>query len=135
MSYILRKVDAEARERISRDATDRQRFVLENVAFFESHPSLQWAVDDRSGCYLVLAPRTTPEDGMDDIYYFGFAGRLIEFRIPAFGNGVKFHPQAAMDIQHIERIQHEIVAAFRSHGREGRGARDLQPTPFVPVFE
>lgn len=134
MSYILRKVDAEARERISRDATDRQRFVLANVAFFESHPSLQWAVDDPSGCYLVLAPRMTPEDGMVDIYYFGFGGRLIEFQIPAFGNGIRLHPQAAMDVQQIEGISARLSLRFAPmDAREG--VRDLRPKLFVPVFE
>lgn len=134
MSYVLREVDVEARETIRRDASDRQRFVLSNVSFFESNPGLKWALDEEAGNYLVLAPRVTREDADDDLYYFGFRGRLIELRISAFHDEIRFGPVTSSGIEEMDHVKREIAAAFLAYGRNGIGPEGDASTTFAPVF-
>ncbi|RKP46510.1 hypothetical protein [Trinickia fusca] len=136
MSYVLEKIDGEARKRVDADVGPDLARIMDKRHFWESGGGElfenYWAIDRESGNYLMLSPRfflRLP----GSLYFFFFRSRMYRFRVQgSFDAMVDFYAGEKPPREEYEEFKQELTKAFAVHGEFG--VSNLGYVPLVPAF-
>jgi len=121
MTYVLKKIDFKAREKILVDVFhDKEK--LKNLClrsgYFNENNNLNWVVDEGDNSYLFLAPNLTLGEDFSS-YYFYFKEKMYDIlRISSSENIMYFSEKNTNKFNFIKNKMHE---AFLAYGQFGNG--------------